>query len=118
MTPCRPAAQIAKIKAVADDVRGHPAIRRVAQDKLEARRSHPHLFQSSARARAADGLEPLCGRRGAELEFMDPSNWTATANGNASIFLTLRGVELRVVLFDHKKTSTWGWLIIELDDGD
>lgn len=49
---------------------------------------------------------------------MDPSNWTATANGNASIFLTLRGVELRVVLFDHKKTSTWGWLIIELDDGD
>lgn len=68
MTPCRPAAQIAKIKAVADDVRGHPAIRRVAQDKLEARRSHPHLFQSLARARAADGLEPLCGRRGAELD--------------------------------------------------
>ena len=116
------AAQVAKIKAVADDARGHPAVRKIAIDKLEAlRRSHPHLFHRPASAASAS-QGATRGRAPAPVKgkarFLDLANWRETANGNVSIVITVRGVEYRVVLFQHKQTPTWGWLIIDTDDGE
>ena len=47
---------------------------------------------------------------------MDLSNWKPTANGNPSISISLRGWQRRVVIFKHRETLLWRWLIM-VEDG-
>ena len=103
-------AQIAKIKALAEDARA-TLIRKVALDKLAAlRRSHPHPFQRPARKAKPCPAHASPAKRRAR--FMDIDNWGPTAGGNVSIVVTVKGIEFRVVIFQYKQTPMWGWMLM------
>jgi hypothetical protein len=46
--------------------------------------------------------------------FLDLDQWDETANGNPTIVMRARGRRMRVVLFKHKQTPTFGYLITDI----
>jgi hypothetical protein len=111
--------------------RANPRMREIALDKLAAFRiSHPHLFlevekSAGSWSDVADvGGDDDASWKAAEAarlaktrtRFMDMDNWRESGAGNPTIGnVAMKGVEYRVVLFRHKKTPTFGYLIIEVD---
>lgn len=112
MNPSR----LAKIKALADDERGHPEVRQRAREKLEAvRKSHPDLFSEAPKWRDVPPVDPRVHgmRRDPAYEyyvFTDLSLWDETKSGHKAHSVFHNGVNYRIVLFPHKKTPTWGWM--------
>ncbi len=122
--------KIAAIRALADDARGDPATRAIAQNKLEQYRiSHPELFEQWKPQRETRTKNPYAqyshknpGTQNSEdferFRFMDLSMWGRTVAGNPTAMATRGGLAYRIILFEHKKTPTWGWLRIETQSGD
>lgn len=116
---------ILKIARLAGDERGDPRIREIAHAKLaNLKAAYPHLFVLetptepapwSDVADVADGAPPSPPPTKGKARFMDIRNWDVTAAGNATITVTVRGVGFKVVLFKHKRTPTWGYLLIDTD---
>ena len=116
---------IKKIRAVADDKRGDPRTRAVAQAKLEAYKlSHPHLFATTApwddipedhpppRNPQDPGIK--VSEEYAKFRYMDLGNWGQSSKGNPMHLINHKGRAYRVVLFSHKKTPTFGFLIVDV----
>ena len=108
---------IEKIKRLADDVRGDPATRARAQEKLEAYRgSHPHLFETP-KPRKPPRDPRVHGMRTDPVYdyhlFTDLGNWDRTRSGNLVFNVYHKGVNYKIVLFKHKKTDTYGWMRID-----
>lgn len=107
--------KLAKIRALAEDARGDPAIRAVAQAVLK-RYAQPEPKP------AFEDVPPFVDprvegmRTSAEYDrwrFMDLGSWKRTVNGNPTHVITVKNRTWRIVLFKHKKTPTWGWMKID-----
>jgi hypothetical protein len=106
-------AKLEKIRALADDVRGDPAIREVARRVLQ-RYAHVEPQpqpRPSFRDSRAPGMKtsPEYDR----YKFMDLAQWRKTQNGNLSHTILHNRVLWQIILFQYKKTPTWGWLRID-----
>lgn len=102
MTPAR----LAKIRALAADVRGNPYIRAVAQRMLEkhggAERWKPPPDPPNPGLKTSEEFD--------KFVFMNLDTWDETVNGNYRTNIKWQGRAYRFILFRHKKTPTWGWL--------
>jgi hypothetical protein len=105
--------KLEKIRRLANDVRGDPATRAIAhgvlkrydreQSKPEFRdvpsydnRVHPGMRESTDYIR----------RR-----FFDLGTWGRTKSGdNPAITVVQNGRTYLIVLFEHRRTPTWGWM--------
>jgi hypothetical protein len=115
MTPQK----LAKIRALASDLRGDPATRMIAleilrrYEKIEEPAFHdiPDEPQNppNPRMRNSDEYE--------HYMFMSLRNWGKSANGNFVHTFTHKNRAYRVVLFKHKKTPTYGWLLVDIARG-
>ena len=113
MTPQR----LAKIRALATDLRGDPATRMVALEIL--RRYEPEPEFHDVEDKPQNPPNPRM-RNSDEYEhhmFMSLRNWGKSANGNFVHSFTHKGRAYRVVLFKHKKTPTYGWLLVDIARG-
>lgn len=116
-------ARIAKIKALAEDARGDPATRARAQEKLTVLRTlHPHLFEAEKPKFHNVQQDPRVHgmRRDQAYEyyiFTDLSLWGETKAGNKVHHAYHKGIIYRIVLFQHHKTPTWGWMRINDTQG-
>jgi hypothetical protein len=109
--------RLAKIKAMAEDARGDPATRAIAQSILKRYAQEP----PKPEFRDVEYKDPRHPgvRTGADYEkwrYMDLSAWRKTGNGNPACLVTgLDGRPYRIVLFRHKKTPTFGWMVVDID---
>jgi hypothetical protein len=117
MTP----AKLAKIRALADDVRGDPAIRAVAQAILRQHAPSPEP------RRGFHDVPPVADQRHPGMRtspqydqycFMDLGSWKLTSNNNPTFVVVRKGRSYRIVLFRHKKTPTYGWMRIDTITGE
>lgn len=111
-----------KIKALADDERGHPEVRQRAQEKLDSYRgSHPFLFEDlKPKSRMTRPDPRVHGMRTdpayEHFVFANLGLWDRTKSGNnLTHTIYYGGVTYRIVLFQHKKTPTWGWMRVPID---
>jgi hypothetical protein len=105
--------KLAKIRALADDPRGDPATRAIAQAALK------RYAQEKPKPKAASFIDTRHPgmKTSAEYDryrFMDLGSWRKTASGNPTFTIAIRGKMWRVVLFKHKKTPTYGWMRIDV----
>ena len=111
--------RIRKIQALADDARGDPATRARAQEKLAAyRKSHPHLFAAAPKFHDVPPPDPrVYGMRVDPAYeyyvFTDLSLWNETRAGNKTTTVYHKNIHYRIVLFQHKKSPTWGWMRVD-----
>lgn len=106
MTP----AKLAKIRAIANDARGDPATRAVAQAVLRRYAQPESEFHDVPPPR--DPRHPGM-RTSPEYDrrmFLDLTQWGETHSGNPIHTTNWKGVSYVVVLFQHKKTPTYGWM--------
>jgi hypothetical protein len=108
--------KIRKIRALADDPRGDPATRAIAQaalkryaqtDKSEKPSFHdvpPYRNEQHPGMRTSPEYD--------RHRFMDLGAWKTTSNGNPTFVVVRNGRSFRIVLFRHKKTPTHGWMRI------
>jgi hypothetical protein len=107
-------ARLAKIRALASDPRGDPAIRAIAQSTLK-RFGAPEKEEPRAAKPWRDPRHPGV-KTSAEYDrfrFMDLGSWRQTENGNPTFTISLKGHSWRVVLFKHKKRPTYGWMLTD-----
>lgn len=100
--------KLAKIKALAEDVRGDPATRMIAQAALK-RYGKPE----PAKPAYKPPRNPPGVKTSPEWErqtFMSLNQWRRSKNGNFWHNVTHKGRGYHIVLFPHKKTPTFGWL--------
>jgi hypothetical protein len=107
---------IKKIRAVADDKRGDPRTRAVAQAKLEAYKlSHPQLFATwNPPPRNPQDPGMKVSDEYAKYRYMDLGNWGKSSKGNPTHLVNHKGRGYRVVLFSHRRTPTFGFLIVDV----
>jgi hypothetical protein len=115
MTPER----LAKIRAIAMDLRGNPAVREVA---LEMLRRYETVEEPTFHDVKDEPQNPTNPRMHPSDEyerhmFMSLHNWGKSANGNFVHSFTHKNRAYRVVLFKHKKTPTFGWLRADIARG-
>jgi hypothetical protein len=103
--------KIEKIRAMAQDTRGDPATRAIAQQILE-RYQEQEPVKTPPRNQRHPGLRPTFEHQ--RYRFMDLEQWKVTANGNRTILVGPYGPSYRVTLFKHKKTPTYGWLVLDV----
>lgn len=97
--------KLAKVRALAEDIRGDPKIRAVAQRILDANWTPPPNPQHPG-LRTSEEYD--------RYVFMSLDNWGQSARGNYVHTTNWDGRSYRIVLFQHKKTPTWGWLRIDV----
>ena len=110
--------KLAKIRALAEDMRGDPATRLVALGILRrellrhAKAEEPVWHDIPDTPRNPPGVQndPDYERH----TFMSLHNWGKSGNGNFVHTTTWKGRGYRIVLFKHKKTPTWGWLRVDV----
>jgi hypothetical protein len=110
------AAKLAKIKALANDPRGDPATRAIAQAALKRYAAEPPRPTPQQNANLHNQQHPGM-RTSAEYDryrFMDLGSWKTTANGNPTHLIVHKGKSYRIVLFKHKKRPTHGWMRIDI----
>lgn len=109
-------ARLEKIRALANDARGDPATRAVAQSILKRyARDEP-----KPKFRDVPHVDPRVHglRRDPLYEhylYTDLSQWDKTKAGNPTYQLFHRGIVYRIVLFKHRRTDTYGWMRIDTD---
>jgi hypothetical protein len=107
--------KLAKIKALAEDVRGDPATRMIAKDILRRyNREPPPSFHD-----VEDVPQNPPGMRNSneyeQYRFMSLHNWGRSKISNNLVHnFTHKGRAYRVILFAHRKTPTYGWLRIDV----
>jgi hypothetical protein len=118
---------IAKIRKVAEDLRGEPAIRKVARLKLESfQKTHPHLFEPpkpwappprspQPKSPQNSGMRP--SPQWQAYVYFDMSRWKETSSGNLSAVASANGVAYRMILFRYKTTGEWGWIRFTVGEG-
>jgi hypothetical protein len=108
--------KLAKIRALADDPRGDPATRAIAQAALKRyaeevnARPKPDAPQFVDRRHPGMKTSPEYDR----YRFLDLGSWRKTVNGNPTFSITIKGKVWKVVLFQHKKTLTYGWMRVNV----
>lgn len=111
MTPER----LAKIRALAEDPRGDPATRMIAQTALKR---YAPRFTDVPHDRPAFTNQLHPGMKTSpeydRYKFMNLGAWKRTSNDNLTIVVTHGSSAYRIVLFKHKKTPTWGWMRIDM----
>jgi hypothetical protein len=108
--------KLAKIRALADDPRGDPATRAIAQAALKRYATEPPKPEFHDVPPYRNQQHPGM-RTSAEYDryrFMDLGNWKTTANGNPTQLVTHKWRTYRIVLFRHKKRPTHGWMRIDV----
>jgi hypothetical protein len=108
--------KLKKIRALANDHRGDPATRAIAQAALKRYAQEPPRPAPQPGADPRDHQHPGM-RTSAEYDrfrFMDLSTWKITANGNQTHLIVHKGKQYRIVLFRHKKRPTYGWMRIDV----
>jgi len=114
--------KLAKIRALAEDMRGDPATRLVALGILRrellrhAKTEEPvwHTFTPTPQNPPGVQTDPGYERH----VFMSLHNWGKSKNGNFVHTCSHKGRGYRIILFQHKKTPTWGWLRADMTGGD
>lgn len=110
MTP----AKLAKIRALAADTRGDPATRAIAQAALKRYAAEPPE-SVKVRPNPSDPRHP--GMRTSpeydRFRFMDIGAWKTTAKGNPTYLIVVKGRSFRIVMFQHKKRPTHGWMRVD-----
>ena len=97
-------AKLAKIKALAEDARGDPKLRAIAQRFFDENKPSP----STPKSNIHPGL-----RTSQEYErflFMNLANWGKSKTGNYVHDVSWNGALYTIILFKHKQTPTYGWL--------
>jgi hypothetical protein len=102
--------KLAKIRALAEDMRGDPATRmialkilaRYAKDEEPVFHDVPPAPENPAGMHNAPEYE--------RYTFMSLRNWGRSKNGNFVHTTSHKGRGYRVVLFPYKKTPTFGWV--------
>jgi hypothetical protein len=107
--------KLAKIRALAEDLRGDPATREIARAALRRyAKEEPLEFHDVPPAPE----NPAGMRNAPEYEqyvFMSLRNWgRVKSTGNFVHTCSHKGRGYRVVLFSHKKTPTFGWLRVDV----
>ena len=116
MTPER----LGKIRRLAEDERGHPEVRQRAREKYNSYRgSHPWLFEEEKPKPKPKPDPRVHGMRTDPAYeyyvFMDLSQWGRTKAGNNLAHIVFhKNVSYRIVLFQHKKSPTWGWMRVPI----
>jgi hypothetical protein len=108
--------KLAKIRALANDVRGDPATRAIAKAALKRYASSDAAIPEQElwnNARNPPNPRMQNTPEYNRFRFMDLSNWRTTANGNPTHLIVHKGKSYRVVLFKHKKRPTHGWMRID-----
>jgi hypothetical protein len=108
--------KLAKIRALANDPRGDPATRAIAQAALKRYATLQQDANLGAQARYAHNPPNPRMQNTPEynrFRFMDLGSWRMTANGNPSHLIVHKGKSYRVVLFRHKKRPTHGWMRVD-----
>jgi hypothetical protein len=107
--------KLEKIRALANDTRGDPATRAIAQAALKRYAAEP------PKPPPRPGVDPHNyqhpGMRTSpeydRYRFMDLGAWKTTTKGNPTYVMVHRGRSYRIVLFRHKKRPTHGWMRID-----
>jgi hypothetical protein len=108
--------KLAKIQALANDPRGDPATRVIAQAALKRyyaevnAKPKPEPPQFVDRRHPGMKTSPEYDR----YRFLDLGSWRKTVNGNPTFSITIKGKMWKVVLFQHKKTPTYGWMRVNV----
>jgi hypothetical protein len=102
--------KLTKIRALANDDRGDPATRMVAQRVLAryAKEEPPRTRRWAPPHVQHPGL-----RTSPEYDrymFMDLANWGESSGGNPIHTTSHNGLSYTIVLFEHKRTPTYGWM--------
>jgi hypothetical protein len=107
--------KLAKIRALADDPRGDPATRAIAQAALK-RYAEPEPEPAFYDVPPYRNQQHPGMRTSPEYDrhrFMDLGAWKTTTNGNPTFVVVRKGRSFRIVLFRHKKTPTHGWMRVD-----
>jgi hypothetical protein len=106
------AAKLAKIRALANDPRGDPATRAIAQAALKRYATEPPKpeFHDVPPFRAQQHPGMRTSPEYDRYRFMDLGTWRKTANGNPIFYVVHKGRSFRIILFQHKKRPTYGWM--------
>jgi hypothetical protein len=106
--------KLAKIRALAMDMRGDPATRMVAMEILRRYEPEEPAWHD---VKEDEPPNPPGMKNSEEYEqfiFLSLHNWGKSASGNFVHTFTYKNRAYRVVLFKHKKTPTWGWLRVDI----
>lgn len=107
MTPDK----LEKIRRLAEDHRGDPATRAIAQAALKRYAEEPS-FQEAPRYRDVRHPGVKTSAEFDRFKFMDLGSWKKSASGNPVYSIARNGVPYKIVLFRHKKSPTFGWMRI------
>lgn len=112
--------KLTKIRALANDARGDPATRAVAQEILK-RYAKPSLEKRFKEFKTR--LDPRVHglRRDPTYEYhlyCDLSQWDKTKAGNYTYLLYRNGISYRIVLFKHRRSDTYGWMRVNMSEDD
>jgi hypothetical protein len=116
MTPQK----LAKIRRLAEDTRGDPATRAIAQAALKryAEEQPKPQFRDVPpwEDRRVPGMKTSAEHE--RFMFMDIGAWRKSANGNPVFNIARGGILYRIVIFRHKKTPTWGWMRVNTSNDE
>lgn len=109
--------KLTKIRALANDDRGDPATRAVAQSILK------RYAKEEPKSRSAPRSDPRVHglRRDPTYEYhlyCDLSQWDKTKAGNYTYLLYRNGISYRIVLFKHRRSDTYGWMRVNTNEDD
>lgn len=108
---------LAKIRALAEDERGDPRIRAIAQARLKEyapSEPPPGPKSSSYYNKPHPGTIPT--PEYVRARFMDLNSWGKTKSGGNPICTSaINGKIYSVILFRYKQTPTWGWRRIDTE---
>lgn len=110
MTPQR----LEKIQRLANDSRGDPATRAIAQAVLRryAKPEPKPTFKDVPRDPRVHGLrrnDPVYEYR----VYCDLAQWDITKAGNPTYVVYHKGISYRIVLFEYKRSNAWGWMRVD-----
>jgi hypothetical protein len=115
MTPDK----LEKIRRLAEDVRGDPATRAIAQAALKRYaqpQPKPKFRDVPPRPETVPGVRPSADYN--QYTYLNLGLWRKSTSGNPTRVIDHRGRTYRVVIFKHKKTPTWGWMRADVDTED
>jgi hypothetical protein len=112
--------KLAKIRAIAEDPRGHPNVRANAKRILDEHEPEPTFsdikFDDAPRSPPHPNM--YASDEYDRFRFMNLAQWGRSKNGNLIHTFTHKRVEYRMVLFAHKTKPTFGWLRIDTKKSD
>jgi hypothetical protein len=110
------AEKLAKIKALAEDRRGDPATRAIAQRAYERySREPPRRAEPEWKPRNLQHEGMKTSPEYDRYMFLNIGGWRKSKNGNPYHTTKHKGIGYHFVLFQHRR-KTWGWLRTNQND--